>query len=133
MDSGKFCGIPGSRDLALPVFWWLSVSFGVSMFTSSFGDCMHRQDRGDFGQTTNMLKTCTFHVLRRITQSECVAEPSKCSSPLVQFVRWRKRRWAPINRSKMYYVRKPTPRNHEEWTELKQRTDSYHTTLRALV
>lgn len=54
--------------------------------------------------------------------------------PLLQFqcVRWRKRRWAPPNKSKEFYVREPTPIDPEEWADLKKRYDLYRTEMRAI-
>ncbi len=65
-------------------------------------------------------------------QTLCEALEVQKVLPLAQFVRWRKRRWAPINASKMFYVRKPTPIDPEEWTELKTRYDRYHIYMKAL-
>ena len=53
-------------------------------------------------------------------------------SEFIQFVRWRKRRWAPINKSKIFYVRKPTEQDPEERAELDWRTKHYQTAMKSL-
>ena len=54
------------------------------------------------------------------------------NGPIIQVVRWRKRRWAPKNPSKIYYVRTPTAEIPEEKAELQQRYRHHKTTMKAL-
>ncbi|XP_041370474.1 probable 28S ribosomal protein S26, mitochondrial [Gigantopelta aegis] len=53
-------------------------------------------------------------------------------SPFCQFIRWRKPRWVPKAKSKIFYVRKPTPIDPEENSELKLRYAHYRTHVRAI-
>ena len=54
------------------------------------------------------------------------------TSPFTQIVRWRKRRWAPIPASKIFYVRQPTPIDEEEAIELRNRTCEYTIVKKAI-
>ncbi|ELU09197.1 hypothetical protein CAPTEDRAFT_224390 [Capitella teleta] len=69
-----------------------------------------------------------------LTRSNPISEALQLpdSTDFIRFVRWRKRRWAPIPASKMYYVRKPTPVNEEEKAELLERNRKYATQMRSL-
>lgn len=49
-----------------------------------------------------------------------------------QLVRWRKRRWEPVNAAKEWHVREPTPIDPDEWAELKVRYNIYRTHRRAI-
>ena len=50
----------------------------------------------------------------------------------INFVRWRKRRWLPVNKSKIFYVHEKK-RNVEEQAEFKKLYDVYNTRMRAIV
>merc|ERR1712004_721988 len=86
-------------------------------------------------KSQKMLFNCLRVTLRGV-QHPVIAENVASSSinPLLQFqcVRWRKRRWAPPNKSKEFYFREPTPIDPEEYEELKHRYNNYRTDIRAI-
>ena len=61
---------------------------------------------------------------------EALDLPDKSS--FLRLVRWRKRRWAPVNQSKIFFVPERKPRNEEELKELKITYDQYHTHIKAI-
>ena len=61
---------------------------------------------------------------------EALDVPDKSS--FLRLVRWRKRRWAPVNQSKIFFVPERKPRNEEELKELKTVYDQYHTHIKAI-
>jgi len=61
---------------------------------------------------------------------EALDVPDKSS--FLRLVRWRKRRWAPVNQSKIFFVPERKPRNEEELKELKATYDQYHTHIKAI-
>ncbi|ESO93137.1 hypothetical protein LOTGIDRAFT_232861 [Lottia gigantea] len=54
-----------------------------------------------------------------------------CNSSVIS-VRWRKPRWIPKTQSKLFYVRKPTPRDEEENKMLMQKYANYRTQMKAI-
>lgn len=61
---------------------------------------------------------------------EALEVPDKSS--FLRLVRWRKRRWAPVNQSKIFFVPERKPRNEDELKELKTAYDQYHTRIKAI-
>ena len=71
----------------------------------------------------NLLKT-----LPLVNKYETICE----NTIMLTNVRWRKRRWAPVNPSKKFFVPVKPEQNPEEKAELKIRTPRYKTTMKAL-
>ena len=73
--------------------------------------------------------------------SSLVLRPSYCltgslimadESVFSRLVRFRKRRWRPRAASKLYYVRKPTPIDADEYQELKWRYNNYKHAMKSV-
>ena len=63
---------------------------------------------------------------------QCVTKDKEALTPCVQFVRWRKRRWAPVNAKKMWYFHDKKWQEEDEKIELKKLNDHYSTYRRSL-
>ncbi|XP_064603791.1 small ribosomal subunit protein mS26-like [Liolophura sinensis] len=75
---------------------------------------------------------CLCGLMRQLTVVTRRTYPCLNNTNLTHQVRWRKPRWVPVAKTKVFNVREPTPINAEEDVELFKEFNSYRTELKTI-